>query len=284
MYPYSSIRGNISPKAVVREQKQASTSRINLLLLMPFACTSRIKGISPLPWPSPPEPCSHSWCTQGPSTGSTLRRTRGRAGYLHVLPKVGSFQPPKSQEFPFVICPLLSSFLAMQVQVLGPVAFLQRPYWSPCSSSLAITTSHNSCTCCINVLTRAHLPQMKPALSPMKPASTQCSQDLDIHILSQELFLVKVCDVLRTLSVSSLRWTQYMACHCVTQPSVEKVQALPPQPATSKALVLLSTLQTWTLTPSSHQKTLKKKPWNSATAVVALCPAPRLNNQTWWSS
>lgn len=114
MYPCSSIRGNIISKAVMGEQKQASTNNINLLLLVPFACTTRIKEISPQPWLSPPEPCSHSWCTQGPSSGSTLCRTRGREGDLHVLPKVGSFQPPTHQEFPLASCSLLSSFLATQ--------------------------------------------------------------------------------------------------------------------------------------------------------------------------
>lgn len=35
------------------EETEASTNKINLLLLMPFACTTRIKEICPQPWPSP---------------------------------------------------------------------------------------------------------------------------------------------------------------------------------------------------------------------------------------
>lgn len=77
---------------------------------------------------------------------------------------------------------------------------MRSPCWSPCSSSSAITTPHSSFTWCLSTLTTAHLPQMKPAPSPVKPNSTRCSQDLNLHILSQELFLVKVCDVQRTLS------------------------------------------------------------------------------------
>ena len=184
MHLYSSVRGSISSKAVVREQKQASASRISLLLLVPFACTSRIKQIAPQPWPSPPEPCSHSGCTQGPSTSSTLCRTRGREGDLHVLPKAGSLQPPTSQEFPFVSSPLLSSFIATQ----GSSSW---PRWSSSSSSPVIAASHSSFAWWLSTLSRAHLPQQ------MKPANMSCSQALDIHILSQELFLWSAKDTPR---------------------------------------------------------------------------------------
>lgn len=79
----------------------------------------RIKELSPEPGPSIPELC-------GPSTGSTLCRTRDREGDLQMVPKVGNVQPPTPQEFPFFPCPLCSS-VGTLVQVLGPVVVLQRP-------------------------------------------------------------------------------------------------------------------------------------------------------------
>lgn len=152
---------------------------------MLFACSSRTEEIPPQPWPSAPEPCNRSWCTQGPSIGSILCRTRGREEDLYVLPKVGIFQPPTSQEFPFASHP--PAFLLLRIQIPGPVGFLQRPCWSRCSSSPAVTTSHSSFTWCLSTLNKAHLPQMKPMLSPMKPRSTSCTRLGHPHPLSRAL-------------------------------------------------------------------------------------------------
>lgn len=130
---------------------------------MLFACTSKIKEIPPEPWSSSPELYSYSWCTQGPSTGSTFCRTRGGEEDLHVLPKAGSFQPLTSWELPFVSCPLLSSILATQ----GSTSWLSHiaDCWSPCSSSPVIITW------CFNTLFRTP-PQYCPQWNqPARPTA-----------------------------------------------------------------------------------------------------------------
>lgn len=220
----------------MREQKQASTNKINLLLLMPFACTTRIKEISPQPWPSPPELCSHSCCTQGPSSGSPLCRTRGREGDLHVLPKVGSFQPPTPQEFPLASCSLLSSFLATQGSGSWPFCI----YVKTLLITLFILLSNHHFSPLLHLVPQ-HLDYSAPPTDEASLVPSEAKQHslqprpepphpLSGALSGQGLWCAKD-------TVSSSHWPQHMACHCATQPSVKKVQALPTQPAMPKALI-----------------------------------------------
>lgn len=128
---YPAVQVNVNRK---NTDTAVKTSRTDLLLLTPFACTSKIKEITPEPWSSSPELYSHSWCTQGPSTGSTLCRTRS-----------GSTCLTKSREFPAshisgaAICQLSPAFLHLNNTGFRSLAL------SHCCSliSLFIVPSHH---------------------------------------------------------------------------------------------------------------------------------------------